>query len=59
MSTTLSYIKATIDRREQELERALATNAACSNGASASIDSITPEALPTGLPVWLLHEATK
>ena len=38
---------------------ASATNAVGSSGASASTDSITPEALPTGLPIWLLYEATK
>ena len=37
---------------------ASATNAVGSSGASASTDSITPEALPTGLPIWLLYEAT-
>ena len=38
---------------------ASATNAVGSSGASVSTDSITPEALPTGLPIWLLYEATK
>ena len=38
---------------------ASATNAVGSSGASASTDSITPEPLPTGLPIWLLYEATK
>ena len=38
---------------------ASATNAVGSSGASASTDNITPEALPTGLPIWLLYEATK
>ena len=38
---------------------ASAANAVGSSGASASTDSITPEALPTGLPIWLLYEATK
>ena len=38
---------------------ASATNAVGSSGASASTGSITPQALPTGLPIWLLYEATK
>ena len=38
---------------------ASATNAVGNSGASASTNSITPEALPTGLPIWLLYEATK
>jgi len=38
---------------------ASATNPVGSSGASVSTDSITPEALPTGLPIWLLYEATK
>ncbi|MDB4491111.1 proprotein convertase P-domain-containing protein [Luminiphilus sp.] len=38
---------------------ASATNAVGSSGASVSTDSITPEALSTGLPIWLLYEATK
>ena len=38
---------------------ASAANAVGSSGASASTDSITPEALTTGLPIWLLYEATK
>ena len=38
---------------------ASATNSVGSSGASVSTDSITPEALPTGLPIWLLYEATK
>ena len=38
---------------------ASAANAVGSSGASASTDSIMPEALATGLPIWLLYEATK
>ena len=38
---------------------ASATNAVGTSGTSAPTDSITPEALPTGLPIWLLYETTK
>ena len=38
---------------------ASATNAVGSSGASAATDSITPEALSSGLPLWLLYEATQ
>jgi len=38
---------------------ASAANAVGSSGASASTESITPQALTTGLPIWLLYEATQ
>lgn len=38
---------------------ASATNAVGSSGASVATESITPEPLPAGLPIWLLYEATK
>ena len=34
-------------------------NSVGTSSASAKTDPITPEALPTGLPIWLLYEATK
>lgn len=39
--------------------RARASNAAGTGSASASTVPITPEALPAGLPVWLLYEAQR
>jgi subtilisin-like proprotein convertase family protein len=36
-----------------------ATNAVGTSGTSAATESITPEALSRGLPVWLLYEASK
>ena len=36
-----------------------ATNAIGTSPNSASSGPITPEALPTGLPIWLLYEATR
>ena len=36
-----------------------ATNAAGMSTSSASSPSIAPEYIPVGLPIWLLHEATK
>jgi hypothetical protein len=36
-----------------------ATNAAGASPASASSLPVTPEYIPTGLPIWLLYEAVK
>jgi hypothetical protein len=36
-----------------------ATNAAGTSEASASSPPIVPEYIPTGLPIWLLYEASK
>ena len=36
-----------------------ATNSVGTSSASAATDPITPEALSTGLPIWLLYQATQ
>ena len=36
-----------------------ATNSAGTSVASVATDPISPEEMPTGLPIWLLYEATK
>ena len=36
-----------------------ATNAAGTSTPSATSPPITPEYIPVGLPIWLLHEASK
>ena len=37
----------------------VATNGVGASGASASTEPIVPEALATGLPIWLLYQATQ
>ena len=36
-----------------------ATNSVGTSSASAATDPITPEATATGLPIWLLYQATQ
>ena len=54
--------RITVEGLENDVEYACTVTATNTSGITSTAStpvSITPEALPTGLPIWLLYEATK